>query len=50
MATLNHTSIYFSLAPRSYASQSLNDGGLTYDVFGSQVEQYLYSTKNIGPC
>ena len=45
MPTLNYTSIYFSLAPRSYSSQALNSGGLTYDVFGGQTGTVLYSTN-----
>ena len=45
MPTLNNTSIYFSLAPRSYSTQTLNNGGLTYDVFGEQTGQLLYSTN-----
>jgi len=45
MPSLNRTAIYFSLAPRTYASQSTNDGGMAYDVFGSQTEQMLYSTN-----
>ena len=45
MPTLNNTSIYFSLAPRTYSTQSLNDGGLGYDVFGGQVGQLLYSAN-----
>ena len=45
MPTLNNTSIYFSLAPRSYSTQTLDSGGLTYDVFGTQVGQLLYSAN-----
>ena len=45
MPTLNNTSIYFSLAPRSYSTQALNSGGLTEDVFGDQVGQLLYSAN-----
>ena len=45
MPTLNNTSIYFSLAPRSYSTQSLNTGGLTYDVFGGQTGQLLWSAN-----
>ena len=45
MPTLNNTSIYFSLAPRSYSTQALNSGGLMYDVFGGQVGQLLWSAN-----
>ena len=43
MPTMNQTAIYFSLAPRTYASQSNNSGGYAYDVFGNQVDSKLYS-------
>lgn len=45
MPTLNYSDIYFSLAPRSYATQTLNSGGLTYDVFDAQSSQLLYSAN-----
>ena len=40
---MNQTAIYFSLAPRSYSTQSINSGRYTYDVFGGQVGLSLYS-------
>ena len=42
---LNYTSIYFSLAPRSYSGQSYNYGGNTYDVYGGESSDWLVSVN-----
>ena len=43
---LNYSSIYFSIAPRSYSTQSLNQGGNIYEVFGTgETGLHLHSVN-----
>ena len=46
MPTLNYSTIYFSIAPRSYASQTSTNGGNTYDVYGGPTGCFLRSVNS----
>ena len=46
MSTMNNTSIWFSIAPRSSSSQSLNQGGNTYNVYAGDSNSPLRSVNS----
>jgi hypothetical protein len=50
MSTLNYSAIYFSIAPRSSSSQTLNQGGNTFDVYGDDSNCPLKSVNSALTC
>ena len=46
MATMNQTSLYFSIAPTSEATQTNNQGGHTYNVYGEGSNTVLRSVND----
>lgn len=46
MPTMNQTSLYFSIAPRSKSSQGNNAGGHTYSVYGEGSDTVLRSVNS----